>query len=184
MYQMLALYLTVFFEFLLALAFAFVYGESKRTSKYGPIQEKGYTIRKYYFIGLLAVMGIATYLTLDDLPYHNAHAKETASNETKVVEVVGLQYYWEMSEESFTVGDKVEFKVTAKDVTHGFGLYDGNLELVAQTQAMPEYENSVYYTFEKPGTYKILCLEYCSVGHHVMIKEIVVKPEGGQANGN
>jgi cytochrome c oxidase subunit II len=184
MYQMIALYLTVFFEFLLALAFAFVYGESKRTSKYGAIQEKGYTIRKYYFIGLVAVMGIATYLTLDDLPYHSAHAKETASDETKVVEVVGLQYYWEMSEESFTVGDKVEFKVTAKDVTHGFGLYDGNLELVAQTQAMPEYENSVYYTFEKPGTYKILCLEYCSVGHHVMIKEIIVKPEGGQVNGN
>ncbi|MGM0904020.1 MAG: hypothetical protein ACQEXB_23310 [Bacillota bacterium] len=97
---------------------------------------------------------------------------------------MGLQYNWEMSEESFTVGDKVEFNVTAKDVTHGFGLYDENLELVAQTQAMPEYENSVYYTFEKPGTYKILCLEYCSIGHHVMVKEIVVKPEGGQANGN
>ncbi|MGM0904019.1 MAG: hypothetical protein ACQEXB_23305 [Bacillota bacterium] len=70
MYQSIALYLTVFFEFLLALAFAFVYGESKRTSKYGPIQEKGYTIRKYYFFGLVVVMGIATFLTLDDLPYH------------------------------------------------------------------------------------------------------------------
>ncbi|SEN92995.1 cytochrome c oxidase subunit 2 [Mesobacillus persicus] len=183
MYQMIALYLTIFFEFLLALAFAFVYGESKRTSEYGPIQTKGYKIRKYYFFALVATMGIATILTLDDLPYHSAHAKESATTETKVVEVTGLQYYWEMSEDHFTIGDQVEFIVTAGDVTHGFGLYTEDLELVAQTQAMPGYENSVYYTFEEPGTYQILCLEYCSVGHHVMIKEIVVEPKGGVENG-
>ena len=127
-------------------------------------------------------MGVATVLTLDDLPYHNHHAEATTTADMKVVEVAGLQYNWEMSEESFTVGDKVEFVVTSKDVTHGFGLYNENLELVAQTQAMPEYKNSVDYTFNEPGTYKILCLEYCSLGHHVMVKEIVVKPKGGMSD--
>lgn len=176
MYQMIALFLTVFLEFLLALAFAFVYGESKRKAEYAPIQEKGYKIRTYWFFGLIAVMGIATILTLDELPYHGTHAEATTTADTKVVDVVGIQYNWEMSEESFKVGDKVEFVVTAADVTHGFGLYNEDLELVAQTQAMPEYKNSVYFTFTEPGTYKILCLEYCSIGHHVMIKEITVQP--------
>ncbi|MCM3117790.1 hypothetical protein M3610_21285 [Neobacillus sp. MER 74] len=77
------------------------------------------------------------------------------------------------------MGEPVQFRVTSKDVTHGFGLYDEKLHLIAQTQAMPDYTNIVSITFKKPGTYKIMCLEYCSTGHHVMIKDIVVKPKGG-----
>ncbi|MCM3531112.1 hypothetical protein M4D56_18670 [Cytobacillus oceanisediminis] len=57
MYQQIAMYATVFFVFLLALAFAFVYGESKRSGEYSTIQEKGYKIRKFYFLGLIAIMG-------------------------------------------------------------------------------------------------------------------------------
>lgn len=183
MQQQIALYSTVFFVFLLALAFAFVYGESKHTSDYDSIQKKGYKIRKFYFLGLVAIMGFVTVITLGKLPYYSSNVEAMGTSELKVVDVVGLQYNWDMSEESFTVGDNVQFNVTSADVTHGFGLYNEDLELVAQTQAMPEYTNSVYYTFDKPGTYKILCLEYCSIGHHVMIKEIVVNPKGGASNG-
>lgn len=182
MYQQISLYATIFFVFLLALAFAFVYGESRRLAEYGPIQEKGYKVRKYYFLGLVALFAFVSIATLGRLPYNNHHAEAT-TNKMIVVDVVGLQYTWEMSENSFTVGDKVQFNVTSKDVTHGFGLYNEDLEIVAQTQAMPEYINSLYYTFEEPGTYQILCLEYCSLGHHLMIKEIVVNPKGGSADG-
>lgn len=182
MYQQISLYATVFFVFLLALAFAFVYGESRRSSEYGPIQEKGYKIRKYYFLGLVALLAFVSVATLGRLPYHNHHAE--ANTNIKVVDVVGLQYAWEMSEDTFTVGDQVQFNVTAKDVTHGFGLYNDELDIVAQTQAMPEYTNSLYYTFEEPGTYQILCLEYCSLGHHLMIKEIVVNEKGGAVDEN
>ncbi|MEH7249868.1 hypothetical protein V7114_24175 [Neobacillus niacini] len=58
MYQSIAWYATLFLVFLLALAFAFVYGESRKLREYGPIQEKGYKIRKFYFLGLLALYGI------------------------------------------------------------------------------------------------------------------------------
>ncbi|GLB61897.1 cytochrome c oxidase subunit II [Cytobacillus sp. NCCP-133] len=179
MYQQIALYATVFFVFLLALAFAFVYGESKRSGDYGSIQKKGYRIRKFYFLGLIAVMGFASVMTLGRLPYDRNQAEATGMNEIKIVKVTGIQYAWEMSEDRFRVEDQVQFEVTADDVTHGFGLYNEKMELVAQTQAMPEYTNTVYYKFEEPGTYQILCLEYCSAGHHVMVKEIVVEPEGG-----
>jgi cytochrome c oxidase subunit II len=177
MYQSIAWYATLFLVFLLALAFAFVYGESRRLREYGPIQAKGYKIRKFYFLGLLAVMGVASAMSLSKLPYHNQHA--AAKEHAKVVEVAGMQYAWEFSNEDFTVGEEIQFRVTSKDVTHGFGIYDPELELIAQTQAMPEYTNTVTITFDQPGTYKILCLEYCSVGHHVMMKDIIVKPKGG-----
>lgn len=177
MYQSIAWYATLFFVFLIALAFSFVYGESRKQREYGPIQEKGYKIRKFYFLGLVAVMGFATALSLSKLPYHAQHAK--ADTKSKIVDVAGMQFSWELNDDHFVVGEPVQFRVTSKDVTHGFGLYDPNMQLIAQTQAMPEYTNVVEITFTKPGTYKILCLEYCSTGHHVMIKDIVVKPKGG-----
>lgn len=177
MYQSIAWYATLFFVFLIALAFAFVYGESRKLKEYGPIQEKGYKIRKFYFLGLVAILGIASAISLSKLPYHAQHAK--AEGNAKIVDVAGYQFAWELSNENFFVGEPVEFRVTSKDVTHGFGLYDPDMKLIAQTQAMPEYTNVVAITFTKPGTYKILCLEYCSTGHHVMIKDIVVKPKGG-----
>ncbi|WP_066384322.1 cupredoxin domain-containing protein [Neobacillus mesonae] len=177
MYQSIAWYATLFFVFLIGLAFAFVYGESRKLKEYASIQEKGYKIRKFYFLALVAIMGFATSLSLSRLPYHAQHA--LAESTGKVVDVKGVQFAWELSDENFTVGEPVEFRVTSKDVTHGFGLYDSDLELIGQTQAMPKYTNVLSVTFDKPGTYKIMCLEYCSTGHHVMIKDIVVKPKGG-----
>ncbi|CAF0701745.1 hypothetical protein MPNT_410011 [Candidatus Methylacidithermus pantelleriae] len=57
----------------------------------------------------------------------------------------------------------VEFLVRAADVNHGFGLYDPDGRLVAEVQAMPGYTNRLTYVFKKPGTYKVLCLEFCGV---------------------
>lgn len=178
MYQSIAWYATLFFVFLIGLAFAFVYGESRKLKEYAPIQERGYKIRKFYFLALVAIMGFASAVSLSRLPYHAQHAK--AESNVKVVEVKGIQFAWELSDENFVVGEPVQFRVTSKDVTHGFGLYNPDLQLIAQTQAMPGYTNVVSITFDKPGTYKIMCLEYCSTGHHVMIKDIVVKPKGGK----
>ncbi|MCL6573859.1 MAG: cytochrome c oxidase subunit II [Bacillus sp. (in: Bacteria)] len=177
MYQSIAWYATLFFVFLIALAFSFVYGESRKLKEYGPIQEKGYKIRKFYLLGLIAIMGFASAISLSRLPYHDQHAQ--ANGTSKVVDVTGMQYAWELSDENFVVGEPVLFRVTSNDVTHGFGLYDTKMQLISQTQAMPDYTNTISITFEKPGTYKILCLEYCSTGHHVMIKDIIVKEKGG-----
>jgi cytochrome c oxidase subunit II len=178
MYQQIAWTVTLFLVFLIALAFALVYGESRRLRDYEPIQKKGYKIRKYYFLGILAVMAIVSAISLTRLPYHPHGA---SAHEFKVVDVEGVQFAWNMSETEFIVGEPIEFRVTSTDVTHGFGLYDEEMQLIAQTQAMPDYTNSVFHTFDKPGKYKILCMEYCSTGHHIMIKEIVVKDhEGGR----
>jgi cytochrome c oxidase subunit II len=178
MYQSIAWYTTLFIVFLLALAFSFVYGESRKLREYGPIQEEGYKIRKFYFLGLLTAMVFISAISLSKLPYHAQHVQAKEAGE--IVNVTGFQFGWQFSDENFVVGEPVQFRVTSRDVTHGFGLYDPNMKLIAQTQAMPEYINVVSITFKQPGTYKILCLEYCSTGHHVMMKDIVVKPKGGK----
>lgn len=78
------------------------------------------------------------------------------------------QWSWHLDRDSVRVGELVEFVVTSSDVNHGFAVYRDKTHLVAQTQAMPGYENKLRIRFTDPGEYEVLCLEYCGVGHHMM----------------
>lgn len=127
--------------------------------------------RVFWTLGLLFVPIIAYSLT--GLPYRVADAAQAPI----VVEAKGYQWRWELSRNVVPVGQPIEFHVTADDVNHGFSLYDADLKLKAQTQAMPGVTNVLRYTFTAPGTYKVLCLEYCGLAHHNMTAEIQVVAE-------
>ena len=73
-------------------------------------------------------------------------------------------------------GTPVRFDVTSVDVTHAFGLLDTDGHLVGSVQAMPGYHNDLDLTFHTPGVYRILCLEYCGLDHHVMQASFTVTP--------
>ena len=123
---------------------------------------------------LLVVVGIgATYGTLAEWPYGPGAA---APGEPLTVTVTSAQWTWDISQMKLPVNKPIVFAVTSSDVNHGLGIYDPDLKMVTQVQAMPGYINKVYYTFTKPGTYKILCLEYCGVAHHAMTADLTVGP--------
>ncbi|KAB8144564.1 hypothetical protein F8S13_06760 [Chloroflexia bacterium SDU3-3] len=67
-------------------------------------------------------------------------------------------------------GAEVTFVVTSKDVTHGFYIehHDMNMMLLPGQIAREKA------TFKKPGTYHIICHEYCGSGHQNMIATIIV----------
>lgn len=170
MLQDAAWFLTLAMVGAVSAAFVWVAVMSRDPADYPPIVAKAYALRKVLFVALLTVAGAATALTLGRLPY--GHAGEAGA--AHVIDAVAYQWYWELSDDQATVGVPVEFRVTAQDVTHGFGVYDEDLNLVAQTQAMPGYTNVLRHVFKEPGTYRILCLEYCGLSHHAMIAELVV----------
>jgi cytochrome c oxidase subunit 2 len=91
-----------------------------------------------------------------------------------IVNATGHQWAWEVKPATVPVNALVEIRVTGADVNHGFGLYDANNRLITQTQGMPGFTNVIRYTFNSPGTYRILCLEYCGLGHHTMFSQLVV----------
>jgi cytochrome c oxidase subunit 2 len=158
---------------LLAAVFIFVYSQSHvRQSDYTPLQERAYRLRAVFFWLLVFTLGPAAIYTLFDLPYGGARAS-TAGN-AQVIDAVAHQWRWEISRTEVALGQPVEFRVTSADVNHGFGIYDAGLHLVAQTQAMPGYTNTLRHTFDREGTYRILCMEYCGLVHHNMITEIQV----------
>jgi cytochrome c oxidase subunit 2 len=41
---------------------------------------------------------------------------------------------------------------------------------------MPGKTQKLVHTFSDPGTYEILCLEFCGVGHHKMTATFEVTP--------
>ena len=116
---------------------------------------------------LVIVAGIViSFGTLWDWPIAG-HATAAAKPDT-VIRATGHQWRWTLDKDTVKVGQLVEFEVTALDVNHGFAIYRGKSEVVAQTQAMPGYVNRLQVRFTEPGEYEVLCLEYCGLAHHGM----------------
>jgi cytochrome c oxidase subunit 2 len=97
-----------------------------------------------------------------------------AGDDVVQVNATGNQWSWEIDARTIPVGKKVVFNLHTKDVNHGFGVIDQSGRLLFQMQAMPGYINKVKYVFEKPGQYRVLCMEFCGVGHHDMNDEFEV----------
>lgn len=123
-------------------------------------------------IWALIVIGIfASVASLRDWP----HA--SASGDAVVVNISSGQWWWDTDTTEIPLGQEVEFRVTSEDVNHGLGIYDSDMRLVVQVQAMPNYTNKVVHTFETPGPYRILCMEFCGIAHHEMTYEFEVVGE-------
>ena len=143
---------------------------------YAPVQGRAYRFRAILFWVMVLVGLPATVWLLRVTPYGAAPAG------AQVVNAIGAQWFWDIDRDQVQMGRPVEFNVTSTDVNHGFGIYDEAGRLMAQVQAMPGYINRLTYVFDAPGTYRVLCLEYCGLAHHDMIAEIFVT-ETGKADG-
>ena len=172
MYQEISWIVTLILVALLAISFLVIAkNASIDNSEYAPIQKSAYSLRsKLFLIILLVIVPVIGY-TLTKMPYPT---EKISSKATKSVRAVGHQWYWEINDLTAKVGEPVMYNVTSADVNHGFGIYDEDLNVIAQTQAMPGYTNDLLVTYPKPGKYRILCLEYCGLAHHAMISEITV----------
>lgn len=149
-------------------------GAGAAVTDHGSIAASAARVRNVTF-GVVAIALVAiNYRTLGSLPQAATFTADPPSTVIREARVTGRQWSWTIEPSTFVVGQTAEFHVTASDVNHGFALYDPDMHIVAQTQAMPTYTNVVRYTFTKPGTYQVLCLEYCGLAHHQMAAQINV----------
>ncbi len=136
-----------------------------------------YKVRKYYAM-VLALVLLGTFSTTLLYTPYKALADTTPA---AVVKVTGHMWRWEMEREGapgpvvVPQGATIEFAVTTSDVTHGFGVYDDDGHILAQTQAMPGYTNRLRMVFDKPGTYHVLCMEFCGIMHQNMVASLTVE---------
>ncbi|HRQ42533.1 MAG TPA: cytochrome c oxidase subunit II [Chloroflexota bacterium] len=101
----------------------------------------------------------------------NERVRELAPNK---YEAYILAQTWVFLPNKVTVpkGSTVTFYVTSKDVQHGFNIQGTNINMMV----LPGQVSTLTATFDKPGTYNVVCNEYCGVGHQTMYATIVVEP--------
>ncbi len=91
-------------------------------------------------------------------------------------------YEFNFPEKPMTViaGQFVEFTLTSRDVTYGFGVFRQDGTLVFQLQVLPGYTNQYVWNFSEPGYYDVRSTEYSGSKHSDMFEKnaIHVKSKG------
>jgi len=62
--------------------------------------------------------------------------------------------------------------LSSLDLNHGFGLYPVNLNL----QIVPGYDYALQITPNQSGDFRVICNEFCGIGHHLMVGKVIVEP--------
>lgn len=178
--------LVVFLVLTGAVVFVFIYvfRSSKKPDTANPGLPNALKMRLWFSLILFVALSAVALATIPRSPYY-MFADETPA---RVLHVSSMQFAFIMSpnaidpkspkgETSIELPENevIEFRVTSLDVNHGFAIYDPSNTLIAQTQAMPGYVNRLRVKFQKPGTYTILCLEYCGMAHQGMRSSFTVK---------
>ncbi len=99
---------------------------------------------------------------------------------TQVLEIAPGQYEVRMKAQiwSFTPneirvarGSTIHFWATSPDVVHGLFIPRTNVNVMV----LPGQIAHVQARFDTPGTYPIICHEYCGIAHHTMAGKVIVE---------
>ncbi len=91
--------------------------------------------------------------------------------ETYQLKCVAKMWSFDPNTVRVPAGSEVDIYLSAADVVHGLWITNKNVNLMA----VPGAVNNTTVTFDKPGTYDIICHEYCGAGHQKMRGEIIVE---------
>lgn len=65
--------------------------------------------------------------------------------------------------------------LSSLDVNHGFSLFPVNVNF----QVIPGYDYALRVTPTASGDFRIICNEFCGIGHHTMVGRVIVVDEKG-----
>ena len=80
-----------------------------------------------------------------------------------------FRYGWDGLPVVLEAGREYTFHLGSYDVQHGFSVRkEDTLSKQISLQVLPGYEWKLDMTFDEPGTYHVVCNEFCGVGHRTM----------------
>jgi cytochrome c oxidase subunit 2 len=83
--------------------------------------------------------------------------------------IARLWEWWPLLE--LESGKSYRIHLMSMDWLHGFSLQPENINI----EVHPGYDHVLTVTPTKPGTYSIVCNEYCGINHHTMASKLYVK---------
>lgn len=160
----------------IGVALAIVVALSTRRKPNAPDEPEAAVARRAHFEKTwlyLATGSVAAVLlfTIFLVPYG-----ESAGPAKQVVNVTGQQFAFVLQPSTIKAGTPVEFRLGSRDVTHGFAVFNPDGDFQFQAQIIPEHTQVAVWTFTTPGTYRIVCYEFCGVNHHNMLGQFEVTP--------
>lgn len=61
--------------------------------------------------------------------------------------------------------------LSSADVNHGFSLFPINVNI----QVVPGYDYALRIVPNQSGDFRVICNEFCGIGHHLMVGKIIVE---------
>ena len=92
------------------------------------------------------------------------------------VYLVGLTYQWYPILQ-LQQGKEYTLHLSALDVNHGFSLYPLNVNFAV----VPGFDYALRVTPTAAGDFRIVCNEFCGIGHHTMVGRVIVVDSAGRA---
>lgn len=83
--------------------------------------------------------------------------------------LIGMQYQW-YPILRLSKGASYTLHLSSLDMNHGFSLYPLNINFMV----VPGYDYGLRITPNQAGDNRVLCNEFCGIGHHTMLGRIVV----------
>jgi len=68
-------------------------------------------------------------------------------------------------------GAEYVLHISSQDLNHGFSLFPANVNF----QVVPGYDYGLKVRPNEAGDFKIICNEFCGIGHHLMIGKVIVE---------
>lgn len=84
--------------------------------------------------------------------------------------LVGQAWAWTPDLVEIPAGTDVTIYAASRDVVHGIRIPETN----ANVMVIPGQVSEIEVTFDEPGTYSLVCHEYCGIGHQNMFMTIEV----------
>jgi cytochrome c oxidase subunit 2 len=124
----------------------------------------------YWGIAVVAFLVVLLGATAFSVPYFS----NANTDAPQKLHITGRQFAWTIDPPRVRAGVSTAIEVDAADVNHAVGIYAPDDTLVKQVNVLPGVTQDFNITFDEAGTYKIRCLEFCGVDHHLMENNLEV----------
>lgn len=85
------------------------------------------------------------------------------------VYLIGMMWQWYPALR-LQKGVQYTLHLSSLDVSHGFNLYPLNINFMV----LPGYDYGLRIVPNQAGDYRVVCNEFCGIGHHTMVGRIIV----------
>ncbi|QRN99208.1 cytochrome c oxidase subunit II [Archangium violaceum] len=167
---------TMLMSFAVGTAAVFFFFRYRRRS---PTQTTEYVVPSVKTEFLFVSLPLLFFLTWFVIGFRDFVFVSTPPKDAMDVYVMGKQWMWKFSYPEGPNGVNVlhvpanrpvRLLITSRDVIHSFFVPSFRIKM----DAVPGRYTQTWFEATKPGTYQILCTEYCGLSHSKMLGEVVV----------